>query len=254
MAYMLENESGAHTATVLESLTSWGKEQPDVFLVSDQGAVIMTHRVFLKLYSRVLDSALQSYSSDSTPSIFIPASTQSLVNLIKVLSTGYSMASNKEELLDVLKTAELIGISMKGVQIGTKKKSKTNPVKDEKDTVDNRVQVKHVIKEDKEALDNQHVKKKRMSVKAKGDNLYVKKESGDLSCHESSEVFDANRLNSEVLESSQDIGGNEGSDEVGCEKRTKQGKMGIETHEQSVNVDEGTANMKENQDLIDENF
>ena len=114
MAYMLENESGAHTATVLASLTSWGKEQPDVFLVSEQGAVIMTHRVFLKMYSRVLDSALQSYSSDSVPSVFVPASTQSLVNLIKVLTTGYSMASNKEELLDVLKTAELIGISLKG--------------------------------------------------------------------------------------------------------------------------------------------
>ena len=192
MAYMLENESGAHTATVLASLTSWGKEQPDVFLVSEQGAVIMTHRVFLKMYSRVLDSALQSYSSDSVPSVFVPASTQSLVNLIKVLTTGYSMASNKEELLDVLKTAELIGISMKGVQIGTKKKSKTNPVEDEKNTEDNRVKVKHVIKEDKEALDNPSVKKKRMFVKAKVDNLNVKKENRDLSYNESNVVFDAN--------------------------------------------------------------
>jgi len=135
MAYMLENEGAAHTAAVLESLQGWGKEQPDLHLVSAQGAVLITHRIFFKLYSRLVTSVLQDFSPDTVPSIFVPASTDSLVYLIKVLSTGFSMAAKKDDLLDVLKAAELMGISLKGVQIGTKKRQKTKPLMKEIKTV-----------------------------------------------------------------------------------------------------------------------
>ena len=254
MAYMLENESGAHTATVLASLHSWGKEQPDVHLVSEQGAVIMTHRVFLKLYSGLLDSALQTFSSDSTPSIFVPASTHSLINLIKVLSTGYSMASDKEELLDVLKTAELIGISMKGVQIGTKKKSKTNASKDEKDAVANGVKVKPSFKENEEAVENETVKKKRKLVKVKGDNLQVKKENRDLSYDGSNEGFASKGMDSEDLETNQGqgIGGNEDSENVGCEEHAENENIEVKSHDQPFG--EISAGERQNIDSGDEDF
>ena len=103
----LENQSLKHSNAILETLQTWSEQDPDVHLISNQGAVIQTHRVYLKLYSPVLNSALRDISSDLIPSIFIPASTSSLINLNKVLSTGVSISDKEEELLDVVNTAQL---------------------------------------------------------------------------------------------------------------------------------------------------
>ena len=135
-AYSLENESAAHTAAIKASLHSWGEEEPDLHLVSSQGEVLKTHRVFLRLYSKLLNSALADIYADSIPSIFIPASTASLANLIKVLSTGFSLADKKQDLLDVIKTVELIGISLKSIQIGTKRKPQKELMVNEEEVLD----------------------------------------------------------------------------------------------------------------------
>merc|ERR1712098_396397 len=118
--YNLENEAAAHASSILETWGSWSDEEPDVVLISSQGTLLQTHKVFLKLYSKVLNRAWQDIPADTVPSIFIPASTTSLVNLISILSTGISISDKKEDLLDVVCTAELIGINLQDVQIGTK--------------------------------------------------------------------------------------------------------------------------------------
>jgi len=119
-SYLLENQPLAHSSTILETLQSWSEEESDVQLISAQGDKIQTHRIFLKLYSLLMNSALQEFPSDSVPSIFIPASTASLINLIKILSTGVSLSDQKEDLVDVVATAQLLGIYLEDIQIGEK--------------------------------------------------------------------------------------------------------------------------------------
>jgi len=132
----LENQTLAHSNAILETLQTWSEQESDVCLISNQGAVIQTHRVYLQLYSPVLNSALRYISSDLIPSIFIPASTSSLVNLIKILSTGVSISEKEEDLLDVVNTAELLGILLKDVQLGTKRTTNIETVQNDEDEIE----------------------------------------------------------------------------------------------------------------------
>ena len=54
------------------------------------------------------------------PAISIPASSNSIVNLLKVLATGIAISNNKADLLAVSKAAEAITIEMENWQIGVK--------------------------------------------------------------------------------------------------------------------------------------
>jgi len=169
MAYLLENQAVDHSNNILETLQNWSEQESDVHLISNQGAVLQTHRVYLKLYSSVLNSALQDFSSDTIPSIFIPATTASLVNLIRILSTGVSISDQKEDLLDVVNTAELLGIFLKGIQVGTRD-TPTVAVSEE-----NKVEQTELPNTD---IDVKRKKSKKRKHKEKHlvDNVEVKKE------------------------------------------------------------------------------
>ena len=54
------------------------------------------------------------------PAISIPASSNSIVNLLKVLATGIAISTSKADLLAVSKAAEAISIEMENWQIGVK--------------------------------------------------------------------------------------------------------------------------------------
>merc|ERR1712179_197118 len=174
-SYLLENEAAAHAGAIFKTLQNWSEEEPDLVLISCQGTMIQTHRVFIKLYSEVLSRALQDMSADSIPSIFIPASTASLVNLLKVLSTGVSITDDKDDIVDVVSTAELMGINLQDVQIGTKRIGK-DPIKVEKnENIDN-----------EQKVGEGDVKKKKRSKKSKlkhsQEKLDVKQEVVDDAC------------------------------------------------------------------------
>jgi len=164
-AYLLENQSDAHFSSIFKTVQNWTEQDPDVHLISNQGAVLPTHRVFLKLYSAVLNSALQDFSSDSIPSILIPASTASLVNLIKIMSSGVSISDQKDDLLNVVTTAELMGIFLKDLQIG----AKGVPILD---------QLQEEIPEVNVKKKNKRTKKKSMP-KNSFDNVEIKTEKLD---------------------------------------------------------------------------
>jgi len=200
-SYLLENEAAAHAGAIFKTLQNWSEEEPDLVLISCQGTMIQTHRVFIKLYSEVLSRALQDMSADSIPSIFIPASTASLVNLLKVLSTGVSITDDKDDIVDVVSTAELMGINLQDVQIGTKRIGK-DPIKVEKnENIDNEQKVgegdvkkKKRSKKSKPVEQNENidgvgegdVKKKKRSKKSKlkhsQEKLDVKQEVVDDAC------------------------------------------------------------------------
>merc|ERR1719347_929013 len=137
------------------------------------------------------------------------------------------MASKKEDLLDVLKTAELIGISLKGVQIGTKKKAKMNQacepnvnMNESKMTV---MQNKSVVMRKGES--------KRTSAKANGDNFYVKKERTEPIIDDQVDNFAANDIDSDHSNNLDDLSDSSFRNEG--EERESQHR-GVEVDEQSV--------------------
>ena len=174
-SYLLENEAAAHTEVVLETLQNLSEEEPDLVLISSQGIIIQTHRVFMKLYSEVLSRALQDIPTDTIPSIFIPASTASVVNLLKILSTGVTISDNKDDLVDVVNTAGLLGINLKNVQIGTKRLGK-DPLKSENDQNSD---YNHTVAEGEV---NKKKRKKKLKSKQLKNKIDVKKEVVDDAC------------------------------------------------------------------------
>jgi len=180
-SYLLENQPQAHSSTILETLQSWSEQESDVQLVSQEGEKIHTHRIFLKLYSHLLNNALQDFPSDSVPSIFIPASTASLMNLIKILSTGVSLSEQKEDLVDVVNTAEVMGIYLEGIQIGEK----------DVPTESNDEFIEDSVEEEENDEVEKNIEKNHESVK-KAENIEIKREKHDISSvtNESNSEFD----------------------------------------------------------------
>ena len=79
-------------------------------------------RLLVSFYSSTLGNILSSGSDNDIPGVSIPASSNSIVNLLKVLATGIAISTNKADLTDVSKTAEAMGIDMENWQIGIKNK------------------------------------------------------------------------------------------------------------------------------------
>jgi len=101
----------------------WSNCQPDMYIISMEGHKIYTQRILLGLHSNLIDSLLTSTAGGGAdlPGISVPASSGSLVNLVKILSTGVAIATNKSHLLETTKAAEAIGIKLENCQIGIKK-------------------------------------------------------------------------------------------------------------------------------------
>jgi len=120
MEYLIENQEESHKDAILQTFQNWTEKEPDVHLISSEGTILQTHKVILALYSAVLSSALNDNSSAVLPSISIPASTDTLENLVRILTTGISISYNKGDLKDVVNTAEGLGIDLLNIQIGAK--------------------------------------------------------------------------------------------------------------------------------------
>jgi len=123
MAYKLEHVPVDHMVVLVETLQKWSNSQPDVYIISEEGHKVYTHKLLVGFYSSTLSSVLRSSMGGSDiPGISVPAPSTSIVNLLKVLATGIAIANNKADLVAVSKTAEALGIIMENWQIGVKNK------------------------------------------------------------------------------------------------------------------------------------
>jgi len=192
MMCLLENQLTEHSNTLLATLEYWSEKEADLKLISIDGTEIQTHKIFLQLYSSVLNNSIAELPSESTPTIFIPVSTSSLINLMKILSTGLSISDKREDLLEVVKTAEVLGIALKDIQIGTRQ-----------------LGVSTIKIEGKESVSKETKKKKPKRSKNKKDLVQVgniKVENGE-DADENSMPIDDESLNSEN-ESSENLENN----------------------------------------------
>jgi len=120
MAYKLEHVAGDHLSVLVETMRKWSNSQPDMYIISEEGHKIYTHKLLVSFYSATLASILDSRCSNDMPGVSILASSNSIVNLMKVLATGIAISYNKADLQAVNKTAEAMGIQMDHWQIGVK--------------------------------------------------------------------------------------------------------------------------------------
>jgi len=109
---------------LVDTVARWCNSQPDIVLVSLEGHKVYTHRSLVCLYSTMLDSMLSAYPTTGSdlPWLSVPASSASLINLLKLLSCGVSVANSKSHLLEATKAAEVLGICLENCQIGIKKR------------------------------------------------------------------------------------------------------------------------------------
>jgi len=118
--------------SMLSSLVQkWSNCQPDMYIISSEGHKIYTQRILLGLYSNLVDQLLSTPGLGDLPGISVPASSGCLVNLLKVLTTGVAIASNKAHLLEAAKAAEILGFKLVNCQIGMKKKKPEGAVNQE---------------------------------------------------------------------------------------------------------------------------
>jgi len=99
------------------TLQSWAEMEEDMFLVSEEGHKIYTQRILLSLYSSKVRDIIKSFPLDMI-GISVPASSVSLGMLLKVLTTGSVISSQKMDLMDVGLAAEVLGVVLKNKQIG----------------------------------------------------------------------------------------------------------------------------------------
>merc|ERR1719154_165538 len=105
---------------LMGTVQKWANGQPDVYIISEEGHKIYTQKLLVTFYSSTLSSILNGGVDNEIQGVSIPASSSSIVNLLKVLATGIAITKNKLDLTDVSKTAEAMGISMENWQIGVK--------------------------------------------------------------------------------------------------------------------------------------
>jgi len=122
MAYKLEHVLSDHMGVLVGTMQKWGNGQPDVYIISEEGHKIYTQKLLVSFYSPTLSSILSSGSDNDIPGVSIPAPSNSIVNLLKVLATGIAISNKRADLVDVSKTAEAMGIDMENWQIGVKNK------------------------------------------------------------------------------------------------------------------------------------
>jgi len=165
MAYKLEHVPGDHLGVLVETMHKWSNNQPDMYIISEEGHKIYTHKLLISFYSATLASILESGSLIDMPGLTILASSNSIVNLLKVLATGIAISNNKADLLAVNKTAEAMGIQMEHWQIGVKnrggaarvsKNDNKSSIKAKKKSIEKKVSEPHVKQE---LTDNSQEKK-----------------------------------------------------------------------------------------------
>jgi len=121
MAYKLEHIPSDHMAVLVEMMHKLGKSQPDMYIISEEGRKIFTHKMLVGFYSPILGSILSTEYNQDMHGISLPASSNSIVNLLKVMLTGIAISNNKDDLLAVSEVAEAINAKIDNWQVGVKK-------------------------------------------------------------------------------------------------------------------------------------
>ena len=123
---MMKSSHLARLSTLVPSLP------PDLWLVSSEGFHLPTNRFLLALYAPDLNQLISSSSSSSSlpTSISIPMPALSVSLLLTLLTTGNIAQDSVFSPLDLLQTAELLGIDLGDIEIINSSKSSSEDKND----------------------------------------------------------------------------------------------------------------------------
>lgn len=93
-------------------------QQPDLFIVSQEGEQIQIQRSLVCLYSSFVTNYLRDVPCCVATSISLPLSSTTVNNLVKVLKGGIAMADSVDELSDVAEAAQILGIDLGDFDFG----------------------------------------------------------------------------------------------------------------------------------------
>ena len=119
---LFRNKLDNHFDMLLDSVKACSDDEPDILVITEEGNKIFTQRLLLCLHSPMMASVLASIPSSVVSAVSLPVSSKSLLNLIKVFSTGVAVSEDTEELLDISFAAKIVGVDCDNFQIGVRKK------------------------------------------------------------------------------------------------------------------------------------
>eukprot|EP00092_Neocalanus_flemingeri_P027379 GFUD01029694.1.p1 GENE.GFUD01029694.1~~GFUD01029694.1.p1 ORF type:complete len:348 (+),score=114.42 GFUD01029694.1:55-1098(+) len=123
MSYILEFAQSEHVKLFKPVIENILAQEPDMFIMSDDGETVKTHKILISMFSRSLAGILSDHHEcGGVPGLSVPMEAEAVRNLVRVLGEGTVFAGEKDELLGVAKCGKLLGIEFKNLQIGGKKK------------------------------------------------------------------------------------------------------------------------------------
>eukprot|EP00092_Neocalanus_flemingeri_P073262 GFUD01090347.1.p1 GENE.GFUD01090347.1~~GFUD01090347.1.p1 ORF type:complete len:341 (-),score=117.50 GFUD01090347.1:13-1035(-) len=123
MSYILEIEKTEHVKIFKPVIENILTQEPDMFIMSDDGETVKTHKILISMFSRSLAGILSDHHEcGGVPGLSVPMKAEAVRNLVRVLGEGTVFAGEKDELLGVAKCGKLLGIEFMNLQIGGKKK------------------------------------------------------------------------------------------------------------------------------------
>jgi len=115
MLYKVEFGQSEHFGLLKPLLENLLNEEADISIVTDDGDTIETHKILLSMFSRTLANIIKD-NGYVEQGITVPAKSETVRNLIKMLSEGAVFIKTKEELVSVKNCGNSLGIDFKNLE------------------------------------------------------------------------------------------------------------------------------------------
>ena len=97
MAYKVEFDESEHLDIIKPMFENVLNEEPDIFIITDDGEIVETHKILLSLFSRYLASVLNVLPpGKGVPGLSVPAKAETVRMFVKLLEQGNVVFKGKE--------------------------------------------------------------------------------------------------------------------------------------------------------------
>ena len=158
--YKLQNTSESHTNYLSTILQTCSLASPDVCLITKEGHTVFTNKVLLVINSNMMAEVMVDNARDEMIRISVPVSSNTLINLIKILSHGITNSDIKFNPVEVLAAAEVLGMNLLNLQIGKEETNEHKKVDRDSNLMDTKIEIYENISEDQSTIDDYILKGK----------------------------------------------------------------------------------------------
>jgi len=93
------------------------RDDPDLVLVSSDGELIHTYRCIMGLYSKTLPDIVNSVPCCQNTALSVPFTANTINSLLKLVTLGVSNPVNQQSLAGLTECAQVLGISLQGLEV-----------------------------------------------------------------------------------------------------------------------------------------